>query len=76
MRWIGARERTEEAADAIVDWRFDRLRRAGLASELARRIAIDGRYDIHQLLELVDQGCPAGLAARILAPIGGAGGAR
>jgi hypothetical protein len=32
------------------------------------QLACDGRYDLHALLELVDQGCPPRLAPRILAP--------
>jgi len=55
--------------EELVGWRIDRLRAAGLDDSLARRIAGDGRYDLHALLELIDRGCPAPLAARILAPI-------
>jgi hypothetical protein len=32
-------------------------------------VAVDNRYDLHALLELVDRGCPPALAARILAPL-------
>jgi hypothetical protein len=32
-------------------------------------MARDNRYDLHALLELTDRGCPAELAARILAPL-------
>jgi hypothetical protein len=53
----------------LVGWRIDRLRAAGLDDPLARQIAGDGRYDLHQLLDLIDRGCPPPLAARILAPI-------
>lgn len=53
----------------LVGWRIDRLRAAGLDDSLARQIAGDGRYDLHALLELIDDGCPTPLAARILAPI-------
>jgi hypothetical protein len=41
---------------------------------MAERIALDGAYDIHALLELVDRGCPAELAVRILAPLEGPAG--
>jgi len=38
------------------------------APPVASRLARDGRYDLHALLELVDNGCPPDLAVRILAP--------
>jgi hypothetical protein len=41
---------------------------------LAARLASDPDYDLHALLELVDRGCPAELAARIVAPIEGEAG--
>jgi len=44
-------------------------REAGFASRLADRLGRDVRYDLHALLELTDRGCPAALAARILAPL-------
>jgi hypothetical protein len=49
-------------------WRVERLRAAGCSPGLADAVAHDGRYDLHELLELIDRGCPAELAARILAP--------
>jgi hypothetical protein len=36
---------------------------------MAHDLASDERIDIHALLELTDRGCPASLAARILAPL-------
>jgi hypothetical protein len=36
---------------------------------LARRVARDGRYDLHLLLELLEHGCSPELAVRILAPL-------
>ena len=56
------------APDAVVAWRAERLSEAGLPRALARTIATDGDYDVHAVLELVDRGCPAQLAVRILAP--------
>ncbi len=52
-----------------VQWRSLRLRRAGFPSGLAERVARDGQLDLHELLELVDRGCPPHLAVRILAPL-------
>ena len=55
--------------DQVVLWRAGRLRDAGFSPELADALAEDCAYDLHAVLELVDQGCPPGLAARILAPL-------
>jgi hypothetical protein len=56
-------------SDPVVAWRTEQLRAAGFPHTLARQIACEGVYDLHAVLELVDRGCPAELAARILAPI-------
>jgi hypothetical protein len=50
-------------------WRVGRLRKAGFPAELAERVAHEERVDLHELLELVDRGCPPHLAERILAPL-------
>ncbi len=47
----------------------NRLREAGFDDELAWQLAVDGDVDLHDLLKLVDQGCPPDLAARILAQL-------
>jgi hypothetical protein len=49
-------------------WRETLLAEAGFGRELARHLAADGDYDLHELLNLVDRGCRPDLAARILAP--------
>jgi hypothetical protein len=54
---------------AVLDWRLHLLREAGFADGLAQQLAADGEVDLHDLLELVDRGCPPELAARILAPL-------
>jgi hypothetical protein len=54
---------------AVVTWRTERLIAAGLPAALARSIAADCGYDLHALLSLVDDGCPAELAMRIVAPL-------
>jgi hypothetical protein len=56
-------------ADPVVLWRASRLREAGFTSQLADTLARDCAYDLHAVLELVDRGCPADLAVRILAPL-------
>ena len=55
--------------DHVLAWRVERLRAAGCSARLADVVAHDRRYDLHELLELIDRGCPAELAARILAPL-------
>ena len=52
-----------------VQWREGRLLNAGFGSDLAEDLARQGRIDLHELLKLVDRGCPPHLAARILAPL-------
>jgi RNA polymerase sigma-70 factor, ECF subfamily len=54
----------------VIAWRIDRMHDAGFSAGLAEALAHDTRYDVHALLELADRGCPAELAARILAPVG------
>jgi hypothetical protein len=56
-----------ERQDPVVVW----LREAGFSSELADTVAREPAYDLHAMLELVDRGCPAELAVRILAPLDG-----
>ncbi len=53
----------------LVDWRRDVLVEAGFPATLAARLARDDRWDLHALLELVERGCPPGLAVRVLAPL-------
>lgn len=62
--------RTEPAPrrDALEEWRRRRLIAAGFEAQLAVDLA-DGAVDLHELLVLVDRGCPPPLAARILAPL-------
>ena len=51
-------------------WRREQLVLSGFSLPLATRVARDSRYDLHRLIQLVEQGCPPELAARILAPLG------
>ena len=50
-------------------WRRDQLAASGFPLPLATRVARDPHYDIHELIELVERGCPAELAVRIVAPL-------
>jgi hypothetical protein len=56
---------------AVVDWRKAELLHFGFPRSLAARVARDERYDLHQLIELVEHGCSPDLAVRILSPIEG-----
>ena len=54
------------APDAVVEWRFDELERAGLLGVDALCLALDLAFDIGELRALVGRGCPAALAVTIL----------
>jgi hypothetical protein len=62
-------DRGRPARDAHGDWRRRRLVAAGFDAQLATRLAHDALVDLHELLVLLDRGCPPELAARILAPL-------
>ena len=62
---------TEQAEDEVAAWRREQLLRSGVPWPLAVRVAHDGRYDLHRLIELVERGCRPELALRILAPLDG-----
>jgi hypothetical protein len=53
----------------VAAWRRRMMMNAGFATDLAADLAADPGYDLHDLLDLVDHGCPPRLAARILAPL-------
>jgi predicted transglutaminase-like cysteine proteinase len=56
-------------ASELAVWRRQRLLQAGIPAALAAVVAHDERYDLHALLVLIDRGCDAELAVRILAPL-------
>jgi hypothetical protein len=53
----------------VAAWRRHVLRQAGFETALAQQLAANAEIDLHDLLKLVDRGCPPELAARILAPL-------
>ena len=57
------------AGSEVRRWRREQLVLAGFPLPLATRIAADDDYDLHRLIELVERGCPPGLAVRILSPL-------
>jgi hypothetical protein len=59
---------TERFAD-IIEWRRSQLTASGFAPDLAAELAAGHEVDLHAVLQLIDQGCPPKLAARILAPL-------
>jgi hypothetical protein len=59
----------EPAGAAVNRWRREQLVLSGFPLPLAVRLARDPRFDLHRLIELVEQGCAPELAARILAPL-------
>ncbi|MEY2514144.1 MAG: hypothetical protein QOJ89_1502 [bacterium] len=61
--------RTAGRARALGDWRRRRLIAAGFDARLAGELAGNDAVDLHELLMLIDRGCPPALAARILAPL-------
>jgi hypothetical protein len=61
----------DHGPDGVFAWRRSQLVRSGFSPPLAGRVAHDGRYDLHRLIELVERGCPPELALRILAPLAG-----
>ncbi|MEA2243299.1 MAG: hypothetical protein QOD24_2855 [Solirubrobacteraceae bacterium] len=54
---------------ALGEWRRRRLAAAGFEARLAAELTAEPAVDLHELLVLVDRGCPPPLAARILAPL-------
>jgi hypothetical protein len=58
-------------ADPVVFLRSSRRQTPGFIPQIADPLARDYAYDLHAVLGLVDRGCPAELAARILAPLDG-----
>ena len=53
----------------LVGWRFGLLLGAGFEARLALRLAERTDVDIHTVMDLVDGGCPAAVAARIAEPL-------
>lgn len=53
-------------ADRVESWRLGELLTAGYPLEHAERIAARDDIDLHQAEQLIREGCPHELAARIL----------
>jgi hypothetical protein len=61
----------QQESQTVVNWRRRELIHTGFPRPLAAKVARDERYDLHELIELVQLGCPPALAVRILTPIDG-----
>jgi hypothetical protein len=61
--------RRQSVPEDVIAWRRRILVGAGFDFQIAHRLAEDSRVDLHDVLNLVDRGCPPELAARILAPL-------
>jgi hypothetical protein len=72
----GRGRQTDRPELQVLTWRRRRLLDAGFGPDLAEALAADRRMDLHELLQLVERGCPPVLAARILAPLDGQGARR
>jgi hypothetical protein len=52
--------------DEVVAWRREQLRRAGCRRFEAEVLARELQVDLHRAVELLERGCPAPVALRIL----------
>jgi hypothetical protein len=71
MRPLRSDSPAPPARVAVGEWRRRRLAAAGFEPRLAAELAAEPGVDLHELLVLLDRGCPPPLAARILAPLDG-----
>jgi hypothetical protein len=58
-------------AQSVVQWRQLELLQCGFPPALAKRVAKDQRYELPDLLDLVERGCSPALAVQILLLLGG-----
>ena len=52
--------------ERVVFWRAERLERAGYDGEAVVKLALSRDVDLHLAVELLERGCPAETALRIL----------
>lgn len=64
MSTIDVTERGE--LERVERWRAEALERAGYPAEAARRIAARHDVDLHRAMRMLENGCPAELALKIL----------
>lgn len=56
----------ESAEGEVLAWRAEELVRAGYDGDSALMLALERAVDLHSAIDLVRQGCPPELAAKIL----------
>ena len=56
----------ETESERIARWRAEELERAGYGSDDAVELASRAYVDLHLAVELIERGCPAATAVRIL----------
>jgi hypothetical protein len=56
----------ETESERVERWRMDELLRVGYDFQTAAVMAADTEVDLHTAVDLVEQGCPPDVAARIL----------
>jgi hypothetical protein len=61
------RTHEQQLAARDVEWRAGLLRGCGIGRRAARAIAASRDVDVHELVGLLERGCPLHLALRILA---------
>ncbi len=61
-----AETETGEEPELVEAWRAEQLELAGYETDAAKEIATRLDVDLHTALKLIDHGCPAELALRIL----------
>jgi len=66
---MSSETRSAVARTEITRWRRKQLLDSGFPRALAARVAADARFDLHELIQLVERGCRPDLAVRILAPL-------
>lgn len=72
--WVKGKRVSTPRPDApaggdLLGWRRVQLLRAGFDGEQASRLAADRAIDLHELIGLIDRGCPPATALRILWPL-------
>ena len=63
------RDRPLVVSAGVVAWRRRRLLDAGFDGMTADVFARTESVDLHELIQLIERGCPPSLAARIMAPL-------
>ena len=56
----------EADTNGVLRWRYQELRRAGYEPVAAVRLARSRQVDLHVAVDLLERGCPAATALRIL----------